>query len=228
MALMSRVIDVSDLPASSRDTHDTFWWGNTLMLLIETTSVGLLIAAYFYVRQNFDQWPPSQVDRLPPIAHPLPNLLWGTLNTLLMLLSGVLMIRIDRAARRRMEALSQDPSLDKHARSRAGDYVVRGMLVLGLATLFMIVLRFFELAGVHFSWHENAYASTVWAILVLHLIYLGVGAAEMFFDSYWAYRYGLDETLALESTLVASYWYWTIGVWLLLYVVVYWFPRIAS
>jgi hypothetical protein len=43
----------------------------------------------------------------------------------------------------------------------------------------------------------------------------------------WFLLYGFGESLAVDVTLTAVYWYWTAGTWLVLYTVVYWLPRIV-
>jgi hypothetical protein len=72
-------IDVSHLPATARDSRSPAWWGNTLFMLIETTTVALLLASYFYLWRNYpqSQWPPSRVDSEPPLLNPVPDLLMG-------------------------------------------------------------------------------------------------------------------------------------------------------
>src|SRR5207248_1070724 len=59
------MLDVSDLPESGWDSNDPVWWGNLLAILIETTTIALLIASYFYLRRNFDEWPPPRIDEAP-------------------------------------------------------------------------------------------------------------------------------------------------------------------
>src|SRR6187551_3306045 len=93
------VIDVSELPHHGFDTLDTIWWGNNLLLAIETSMFVLLIATYFYLRQNFELWPPPLAQLTAPLD-PLPGLSYGTANLLLLLLSCVPMIWADVSARR--------------------------------------------------------------------------------------------------------------------------------
>ena len=50
-------IDVSNTPDAVFGARSPVWWGNTLLILIESTTMVLLIASYFYIRQNFDEWP---------------------------------------------------------------------------------------------------------------------------------------------------------------------------
>ena len=56
--LPNRTIDVSDLPSTCFDTSAPLWWGNTLLLFIETAMFGILIAIYFTVAMNLRPFPP--------------------------------------------------------------------------------------------------------------------------------------------------------------------------
>src|SRR5437762_2487611 len=98
---LPRALDVSHLPAAAFDHHEPAWWRNLLAILIETTTLTLAVASYFYLRHNFDQWPPPRVEQLPFMSNPNPDLLWGTVNLLLILGSVVPMVLTDKAARRK-------------------------------------------------------------------------------------------------------------------------------
>src|SRR6185436_19344900 len=100
------VIDVSELPHHGFDTLDTIWWGNNFLLAIETSMFVLLIATYFYLRQNFSLWPPPLAQLTAPLD-PLPSLGFGTANTILLLLSCIPMIWVDVSARRGSQANTQ-------------------------------------------------------------------------------------------------------------------------
>src|ERR1041385_1924761 len=94
-----RVIDVSDLPHHGFDTIDPVWWGNNGLLCIETSMFMILIATYFYLRQNFLSWPPPLGQLTGPLD-PLPDLLFGTTNTVVLLVSLLAAGAVDIAARR--------------------------------------------------------------------------------------------------------------------------------
>src|SRR5688500_4319330 len=94
-------IDASKLPDSAMDAEAPLWWGNLLLILIETTTMALLIATYFYVRRNFWEWPPPRVDAGPPMRDPVPELGYATVNMILLLVSCVPMYLTDQSARRR-------------------------------------------------------------------------------------------------------------------------------
>ena len=202
-------IDVSGLPTSAFDERSPVWWGNTLFMLIETTTVVLLVVSYFYTRQAMDQWPPTQSNAGTSSPSPYPALGLATLDLVLALASLVPAVWIDRAARRR------------DARS-----VARGLAIISAIGGLLILLRFAEFPGLRFRWDDNAYASTVWAALVLHLTYLIAAELEAVTTLVWVLLYGVDEHRAVDVTLTSIYWYWMAGVWAVLYATVYWVPRI--
>src|SRR3954464_14427545 len=103
MADSRPAIDVSKLPSSALDHRSPIWWGNALLLCIETSMFAIVIASYYYFRRNFDQWPPPQVNTTPPIPHPLPLLFWGNVNLALLRASAIPMYIGERACLRMNE-----------------------------------------------------------------------------------------------------------------------------
>jgi len=202
-------IDVSHLPPIAFDKRSTAWWGNTLFMVIETVTTFLLLVSYYYTWQNVEDWPPSLADNGIATADPLPSLGAATFNLLLLLGSCLPMYEADRAARRFDQATVQR----------------RLLILVGLGCL-SIWLRFREFTALKFRWDDNAYASLVWAILFIHLSYLIVAVVEVAVISAWIARYGLDENQADDVTLTAVYWLWMVGLWVPLYLTVFWAPRI--
>jgi cytochrome c oxidase subunit III len=209
MSAKQTTLDVSGLPKHTFDTRSQLWWGNLWLLCIETTMFGLVVAAYFYFRQNFVQWPPPHSDAPPYLLDPEPRLLVPTVNLFVMLLSVVPMAWADVAARR----------LDRRD-------VKIGLLLMMAFGAASIVLRFYEFRSLVWKWDSNAYGSITWTILGLHLMHLFVGTLEDFFLATWVFARPLDETHAVDVTVTAVYWYWIVGTWVLLYAIVYWGPRL--
>jgi cytochrome c oxidase subunit III len=201
-------IDVSTLPDSEADHRSLVWWGNAMLLIVETTMFALLIAAYFYVRPNFDAWPPARVNGPFGVFDPVPALRWPTINLCVLLFTLVPMIRADRASLR----------LD----CRAVIVALSLLLVLGAIC---IALRFREFSALHFRWDENSYASIVWTTVGLHLLHLIVGVLETVMMLAWALRHGLDKKHARDVRVTAVYWYWVVGTWLVLYAIMFVGPR---
>jgi heme/copper-type cytochrome/quinol oxidase subunit 3 len=203
------IIDVSELPHHGFDTLDTIWWGNNFLLAIETSMFVLLIATYFYLRQNFELWPPPLAQLTAPLK-PLPDLAFGTANAILLFLSCVPMIWTDISARR-----GYQPS------------VQRGLLICLVIGLAAIVLRCFEFGAVKFRWDSNAYGSIVWFILGMHMLHLVTLTCETLLLTGWSFTREFDMKHRVDITALAVYWYWVVGIWIVLYVVVYFAPRVG-
>jgi cytochrome c oxidase subunit III len=201
-------IDASKLPDHAWDAHAPLWWGNLLLIFIETTSMALLFATYFYVRRNFHEWPPPRINADPPLVHPVPHLTAATINTLLLVLSCIPMYFTDMAARRK----------DRHN-------VIVGLLFMIAIGVISCLLRAREFYDVHFWYDDNAYGSVVWTILGLHAIYILTGVVEFALMAAFAARHGFEDKHGLDVTLMGGFWYWLAGIWLITYVIVYWYPR---
>jgi len=202
------IIDVSELPHHGFDTIDPVWWGNNWLLAIETSMFAITIATYFYLRQNFVQWPPP-LAQLTASLNPLPDLGFGTANTILLLVSCIPMIWVDLSARRGYVTGVQ-----------------RGLLLCLLCGLAAIILRGFEFPAVKFRWDSNAYGSIVWFTLGMHTLHLITLTCETFLLTLWAFMREFDMKHRVDITALAIYWYWVVGVWIVLYGIIYFVPRV--
>ena len=99
-----------------------------------------------------------------------------------------------------------------------------GLFVLGVVSL---VLRWKEFPGLYVQWNENAYAAIVWTMLGLHFLYVAIEVVEVAVMLLWIGLYKLGQNQTTDVILTAAYWYWTVGVGVVIYAVVYWFPRLA-
>jgi heme/copper-type cytochrome/quinol oxidase subunit 3 len=201
-------VDVSHLPETAFGTRTTLWWGNTLLLFIETTMFALLAATYFYLRQNFHEWPPVQPNTQPPIYHPLPDL-WASTAVLAVLVAACVPMAMAHVAALRLKA----------------NLVRAGMLLAVVAGVAATVLRFYEFGTLKFKWDENAYGSITWTILGTHLLHLLTVTLEIGVVGSYVFTHKLDPKKALDVTLTAIYWYWVAGMWAIFYLIVYWSPR---
>jgi heme/copper-type cytochrome/quinol oxidase subunit 3 len=203
------IIDVSKLPSSAMDSRSPIWWGNALLLCIETSMFMIVIASYIYFRRNFAQWPPPKIDQLPVLYHPVPKLLWATIDLVLMLVSVVPMVIAERAC------LKMDAKMVKLGAGIA--------LLIGLIC---IVLRFVEMrTSLIFRWNDNVYGSITWTILGVHLMHLIILSCEDGLMFAWILIKGLDDKHARDIRVTAVYWYWVVAMWVILYVVIFWSPR---
>jgi cytochrome c oxidase subunit 3 len=201
-------IDVSQLPESVEDHHSLIWWGNLLLLFIESTMFAILAAGYFYLRMNFEEWPPPRINQFPVLFHPMPDLFLPVANLALILAGCIPMFLADRACLRHHET------------------AVRRWMVVSIAFgLITIWLRFHEFHALHFRWDDNAYSSIVWTILGTHLTHLIAGTSELILLAAWTFCHHLDVKHARDIRVTAAYWYWIAGAWLLLFVIIYLSPR---
>jgi cytochrome c oxidase subunit III len=203
------VIDISELPKHEFDTYDPVWWGNNMLLAIETTMFGILITTYFYLRQNYPLWPPP-VAQLTDTLRPLPELAFGTANTILLLASCAPMIITELSARRDQRTLSQ-----------IGLIIC---IVLGVAAL---VLRAFEFPAFYFRWDSNAYGSAVWFLLGMHTLHLLIMTVEAVVLAIWIFTREYDMKHRVDIATLGIYWYWVVGIWLVLYAIIYFTPRLG-
>jgi cytochrome c oxidase subunit III len=190
-----RVIDARELPSYAFGHRSLMWWGTWAMIAIEGSVFALAAFVYFYVRTRVDEWPPGA---LPP------ELVWGTANTLLMLLSLIPNHLAKRAAE--AEDLSQ----------------VRLWLwvCIGFGVGF-IALRTLEFTTLNVRWDTNAYGSAVWMLLGLHTLHVltdfwdsVVLGVLMMSDKIEGKRY-------VDVAENAMYWYFVVFAWLPIYVVIY-------
>jgi cytochrome c oxidase subunit III len=203
------VIDVSELPHHEFDTYDPVWWGNNLLLAIETSMFAILIATYFYLRQNFPLWPPP-VAQLTATLRPLPELGYGTANTILLLLGCIPMVFADLAARR-----------DNREKAKIG------LVICAIVGFVALVLRGFEFSAVYFRWDSNAYGSIVWFMLGMHMLHLMILTTETALLAIWIFRREFDMKHRVDIVTIGVYWYWVVAIWVVLYAIIYFTPRIG-
>src|SRR3954466_16040762 len=125
-------LDVSALPLHAFGHRAPLWWGVLLLVAIESTAMGILLVSYFYLRGNYDVWPPVFLGR--------PVLLLAGPQAALLGASMIPMMLSVRAARQKQLGPTRD-------------WLVAAT-VLGTA---MLILRGFELARIPFRWDETAY-----------------------------------------------------------------------
>jgi heme/copper-type cytochrome/quinol oxidase subunit 3 len=193
--------NLAGLPSVVFGRRQVIWWGTLGFMVVEGVTLSATLATWFYVRQNFQEWPPP--------GTPMPDLTLGTLG-LLSLLAGFIPYRIlDRAAKR----------LDRGA--------VRRWLWGGTAaSLIATIIRFLEFSALDAPFDLNAYASAVWAILVTHLTLL---VADVFETGTAAviFTLGRDEPKHFpDASDNSAYWYFLALSWVPCYAVIYLLPRV--
>ncbi len=192
-------IDVRELPITVFGSRHITWWGTFGFVLVETMMFAVAVFTYFYLRRNFEAWPPIGVST--------PDLTIPTIGMALLLVSNVGAWLTDRAARR----------LDRPA-------IIRALLLQVAFGVIILVLRGFEFLALDVRWDTNAYGSTLWMILGFHTLHLLIDTTESAVMTLIMIR-GPEEKHFVDSSEGAMYWYYVSAIWLPLYVVVYLLPR---
>ena len=187
------VTDVGALPENAFSHHAPIWWGNLLMIIIEGAAFAILIASYFYIRRNFDNWPPPRTL--------LPDLGVSSINLLLLVISVAPFWYAARLAHLYEKA------------SVVGLWLMVGVLF-GLAA---IVLRGFEFHALHTRYDSNAYGSITWTILGVHLAHLLAGTIETFLIGLVMFVGPVEKKHYTDATVMAVYWYFIVISWVALY-----------
>ena len=191
------VLDVALLDDHAFSYRAPIWWGNLLMIFIEGTAFALMLVSYYYIRRNFNTWPPERTY--------LPDLGLSTANLILLLVS---ILPIWYAAKLAFA----------HARPRRIGLWLMVVVAFGIAA---IVLRAFELKGLHTRYDSNAYGSITWMLLVTHLAHLIAGSLETLLIALVMFTGPVERKHYTDTTVMAVYWYFVVASWVVLWLVVF-------
>ena len=192
-------LDVAGLPTYAYGNRSLMWWGTFGMILIESTVFALAIVTYFYLRDRSYEWPPHGN---------LPALTYGTWSTIVLLVSAI-----------------PNHWTKKKAEEENLRGVRIGLVVCVAFSIAFLVLRVFEFGALHTSWNDSAYGSIVYALLTLHTIHLVTDFIETVILTVLMYTGPLSGRRFVDVSEGGLYWYFVVGSWLLIYVTVYWAPR---
>lgn len=193
------VIDVSGLPTYAFSHRGLMWWGTLGMIAIEGTVFAIALVVYYYLRGLAIDW---------PISAAPPDLLFGTLNTALLLVSAIPNHLASRASEK--EDLRQ----------------VRLWIVICIAlAAAVLVVRAFEFPALNTHWQSNAYGSIVYALLVLHTVHLATDFVDTVVIAVLMFVGPLQGRRFVDVNENADYWWFVVLAWLPIYFTVYLVPR---
>jgi len=192
-------LDVTELPTVVFSHRSLMWWGTLGVMAIEGTVFGLAVMAYFYLRSHQATWP---ITSLPP------DLLWGSLNLLVMLVSF----------------------LPAHLAKRAAERLeLRGVRIWLVVSVFFGVLfcglRAMEFATLNVRWDSNAYGSVVWLLLGLHTTHIVTDLIDTIVLTVLFFTGPLDGKRYVDVSENSFYWYFVVATWIPIYLVIYWGAR---
>jgi cytochrome c oxidase subunit 3 len=195
------VSDLARLPLHGMGSASVTWWGTLAFMLIEGTGFALAIAVYLYLLSVAAIW---------PLNAPRPDLLPGTIVTVILLLSFVPNYLVSRWAER------QD--LPK---------VKLGLIVMSILGIAPLVVRIFEFPAMNVSWDSNAYGSIVWTLLGLHTTHIITDVIEtLVLGALMFTRHGDNPRRFGDVQDNAMYWNFVVIAWLPIYGCIYWIPRL--
>lgn len=193
-------IDAAALPSYGFGHRSLMWWGTMGMIAIEGMAFALAAAMYLYLWSQSDTWPPS--------AQP-PELRWGTINLVVLLLSGLPNHWTKRAA-------------ERHDLSR----VRVGMVVCLAFSVAFLAVRALEFTALNCRWDSNAYGSVVWLLLGLHTTHLVTDFYDSAVLTVLTYTGPIEGRRFVDVSENALYWYFVVLAWVPIYAIVYWAPRV--
>lgn len=199
----ARVVDVSGLLPYEISNQSLLWCGQALMCVIEGSVFCILIAVYFYARLSVDVWPPPGTQ--------LPDVVLPSFALIPLIASCAGSYWASEAAKKA---------------SRGG--MITGLVLnLALAIVFLC-MRAVEWRSFTFTWSSDVHGSIVWTILFVHTLDV---VADLLMTAVLAVivisgRYGEKQRLGVHVDSVI--WYFLVGIWLPLYAVVYWGPRLVG
>lgn len=194
---------VAHLPTTEYGHRAPLWWGVLLAIAIEATVFALTLSTLLYLRMQEATWPPWRWSA--------PDTTYGTISTVLILLSAWPIYRVDVEARR-LEQVK----------------VKRLLAVFFVITAVILPVRVLEFYGLQVKWDSNAYGSIVWATLALHTLHLLTSIAETGIIAAYVFLRPLDKKHALDLHVTALYWYFVVASWVPVYVLLYRGPHFLN
>ena len=195
------VINAAPLPRFAFGHRSILWWATIGMIAIEGTMFALVVVSYLYIKGRNPHWAPGVFP---------PDLRWGTINTIIMVASCV---------------------PNQLAKNAAEKFDIRGVrlwmvVAIAFAVAFNIV-RIFEFRSLNVWWDTNAYGSVVWTLLGFHTTHIITDLLDSIVLAVIMFRGPLEEKRLVDVSENAFYWYFVVLIWLPIYGLIYFAPRVA-
>ncbi len=194
--------DLSALPQGGFGPASVIWWGNLSFMLIEGTAFVLAMGAYLYLHSRGGQWPPR--------GDALPSLSW----------SGVFTVGL-------VASVLPNHWVAKRARAQDAKGVRIGILVMTVVGVVLLAARGFELTTLNVRWDKDAYGSVVWMLMILHTSHVITDLGDTAVQALWLHTHEIGKDQFSEVDDNAAYWDFVVVAWVPIYLLLYWFPRLA-
>jgi heme/copper-type cytochrome/quinol oxidase subunit 3 len=193
--------DLSAVPPSGWGTKSLWFWGIMGFMVIEGTGFVLAMGTYLYLMTQAKMW---------PLSGGPPDLLWGTALTVVLLLSLMPNAWVYRISKQR--------DLKKTR---------LGLVMMTLIGLLPLILRVMEFQHLNVRWDQNAYGSVAWALMLLHTTHILTDFGDTAILTVFVFTHEVDEERFSDVDTNAVYWAFVVAIWLPIYALVYWAPRLA-
>ena len=191
--------DLAHLAPHGHSHRSLTWWGMMGLIAIETTAFVLAGAAYLFLANQSPDWPPGQI---------APSMFWGNVFTVLLLVSFVPNMWVNRIAER--ELLTP---------------VRLGLVVMNLFGAVLLAIRYFEFRALNVAWSDSAYGSIVVTILGLHTVHLATDFVDTMVLMVLMFTRHARGRRFVDCAENAIYWNFVVFGWAPLYALLYWGPK---
>jgi heme/copper-type cytochrome/quinol oxidase subunit 3 len=195
------VINVAPMPEFAFGHRGMLWWATLTVIAIEGMMFALMITSYLYLKGRSPQWPPGAYS---------PALLWGTLNTVVLIIS-LIPNQLAKSASERFDL---------------GRTQLWMTVCIAFAVAFNVV-RVFEFRALNVWWDTNAYGSVVWTLLGFHTLHIVTDLLDTAVLAVLLFTGPLEEKRFADVSENAFYWYFVVLAWLPIYALIYLAPRVA-
>jgi heme/copper-type cytochrome/quinol oxidase subunit 3 len=171
-------------------------------MIVEGGFFALAFAADFFLMGHEQGWPPE--------GRKAPDLLAGTIFTIVILLSEIWNTKIKKAAHER----------DVPAIRRLMPVII------GIGAV-LLIIRGFEFNSLNVRWTDDAYGSIIWALLFLHTTHLVTDWGDTIV--LWALMMtplGYEGRRLVDTDENSLYWRYVWLLWIPIYLMIYWVPRL--
>src|ERR1700712_3170046 len=148
------VVDVTELPTVVFGSRGLLWWGTWSFAVVESMTMLLSVASYFYLRRNFASFPPQ--------GYPEPDWVRATIGVVIFLATLVPAFFLQRAAK----------TLDR-------ERTKRWLIALGICAVVLCLVRWSDFLALRVLWMTSAYGSITWVLLGFHASLIAIEAVEV-------------------------------------------------
>lgn len=194
-------VDVTELPTVVFGQRALLWWGTVGFAVIEGTTLLLSIATYFYLRRNFQSYP--------PLGYPLPDWIAPTIGAAIFVATCIPAYFLKKAS------MTMD-------RRRTTFWLV----ILSVCALLLCAVRTADFLALRVLWMTSAYGSITWVLLGFHGSLIVIEAAEVIGTTALFIRGPVLPRHFPDSSDIANYWYFLVGSWLPIWFIVFLGPRL--